>query len=275
MAVALTSVDEYGVVGHPVAHSLSPVIHACFGVTCDRALRYRQHDARPEDFPDLVHELAAAGVRGLNVTLPHKPAALMLADHSSERATLAGAANWLSFEGDGIRADNTDGAGLVRDLEESLGVRLAGARILVLGAGGAARGVLGELQARDPARLCIANRTKRRAHGLAELHPGVEAGGHDAFDGETFDLIVNATSAGASGSAQLLSPGLRAAGAVCYDMMYGAETEFQRFARDAGSARVVDGLGMLIEQAAESFGLWHGMRPDTAAVRARLMPRSD
>ena len=270
----MTAVDEYGVVGHPVAHSLSPVLHALFAAERGVALLYRQHDVPPADFAAAVRAFAAQGGRGLNVTLPHKGAALELADAARARARAAGAANWLRFEDGGIVADNTDGAGLVRDLHDALQLDLAGARILVLGAGGAASGVLGALLACRPARLCIANRTAARAQALARRFAQAEPGGLDAFAGASFDLVVGATAAGVAGAQAALPGRLRLAGAVCYDMMYGRETPFQRWARACGASRVHDGLGMLIEQAAESFALWHGARPDTAAVRARLRPRS-
>ena len=266
----MTAVDEYGVIGHPVAHSLSPALHALFAAEAHRALLYRQHDAPPERFAHAVRAFAARGGRGLNVTLPHKRAALELADAASPREQQAGAANWLRFGDDGILADNTDGAGLVRDLREALHVELAGARILLLGAGGAAAGVLGALLECRPARLCIANRTPARAEALARRFAPAEPGGLDAFDAETFDLIVSATSAGVSQEEAALPAGLRTGGAVCYDLMYGRPTPFLRWARAQGSARLHDGLGMLIEQAAESFALWHGARPDTAAARTRL-----
>ena len=264
--------DRYGVVGHPVAHSLSPVLHAQFAAAAGRDLEYRQLDAPPGEFAAAARRFAAAGGRGLNVTLPHKAAALALADEASARARRAGAANWLAFGPDGaVRADNTDGAGLLRDLE-ALGLGPAGRRVLVLGAGGAAAGVLGDLLDAGPARLLLANRTAARAQELAARFPGADACGLAELGGEPFDLIVHATAAGRAGGAPALPDGLLSTETACYDLDYGADTGFLRRARAAGCARVHDGLGMLVEQAAESFELWHGVRPDAAAARRMLRP---
>ena len=264
--------DRYGVVGHPVAHSLSPVLHARFAAAAGLDLEYRQLDAAPEEFAAAARRFAEAGGRGLNVTLPHKAAALELAADASARARRAGAANWLAFGADGaVRADNTDGSGLLRDLEV-LGLGPAGKRVLLLGAGGAARGVLGDLLDAGPARLLLANRTASRARELAARFPGADACGLDELGGESFDLIVHATAAGRDGDALDLPDGLPAAAAACYDLDYGDGSEFLRWAAAAGCARAHDGLGMLVEQAAESFELWHGVRPDAAAARRALRP---
>ena len=264
--------DRYGVVGHPVAHSLSPVLHAHFAAAAGIDLEYRQLDAPPAEFAAAVRRFAAAGGRGLNVTLPHKAAALALAGAASARARRAGAANWLAFDADGAaRADNTDGAGLLRDLR-ALGLDPAGKRVLVLGAGGAARGILGELLDAGPARLLLANRTLARARELAARFPGIDACGLEELGGEAFDLLVNATAAGRAGAALELPRNLLGADAACYDLGYGGEAGFLRWARAAGCARAHDGLGMLVEQAAESFELWHGVRPDADAARLLLRP---
>ena len=263
--------DRYGVVGHPVAHSLSPVLHAHFAAAAGVDLEYRQLDAPPGEFAAAVRRFAAAGGRGLNVTLPHKAAALALADAASARARRAGAANWLAFADGAVRADNTDGAGLLRDLAAS-GLAPAGKRVLLLGAGGAAAGVLGDLLDAGPARLLLANRTASRARDLAARFPGAEACGLEELGGEAFDLIIHATAAGREGAAPALPAGLRAAGAACCDLDYGADSGFLRWARARGCAAARDGLGMLAEQAAESFELWHGVRPDAAAAKRMLRP---
>ena len=264
--------DRYGVVGHPVAHSLSPVLHAHFAAAAGIDLEYRQLDAPPAEFAAAVRRFAEAGGRGLNVTLPHKAAALELAGAASTRARRAGAANWLAFGADGaVRADNTDGAGLLRDLK-ALGLDPAGQHVLVLGAGGAARGILGELLDAGPARLLLANRTIARARELAARFPGVDACGLEELGAEAFDLLVNATAAGRTGAALELPDSLLDADAACYDLGYGGDAGFLRWAQAAGCARAHDGLGMLVEQAAESFALWHGVRPDAAAARRMLRP---
>ena len=265
---------RYAVIGHPVAHSLSPVIHAAFAAHAGIELLYTQIEAEPEEFDDAARQFFSAGGHGLNVTLPHKGAALDLADQVMPRAQEAGAVNWLTQIEDALLGDNTDGSGLVRDLTENLGVELAEKRILLLGAGGAARGILGPLLKCGPAALVVANRTVERARDLVASYPeqaALSACGLDAWDDAGFDVIVNAT-ASAWSESELTLPKTLVAGAqsVCYDLMYGAETAFLKWARATESARVFDGFGMLLEQAAESFILWHGIAPDVAAVRAEM-----
>ncbi|MBS0403615.1 MAG: shikimate dehydrogenase [Proteobacteria bacterium] len=272
--------DRYAVIGHPIAHSKSPFIHGLFAQATGQDMTYEAIDggAAPGGFERAVQAFRAAGGRGLNVTLPFKLAALQLADEASADARLAGAANTLVFEGAQAWAHNTDGLGLVRDIEHNLGTPLAGRRVLLLGAGGATRGVLLPIARAGAARIFIANRTADKAHALArELAPhggGVPlaGGGLDALAGAgAFDVVVNATSASLSGQAPAVPPSAFAPGALAYDMVYGQGlTPFLAAARAARCARVADGLGMLVEQAAESFALWRGVRPDTRAVLARL-----
>lgn len=264
--------ERYCVFGHPVGHSKSPWIHAAFAEQTGEAMRYEAIEAPLDDFPGAWRAFVAAGGRGANVTVPFKEEAYRLADTLSPRAKRAGAVNTLVVADNGdTHGDTTDGAGLVRDLQAHA-APLEGARILVLGAGGAARGVLEPLLAATPATLMIANRTADKAERLAaDFHDLGETtgGGFDAVVG-TFDLVINGTSASLAGELPPLPDDLFADGALAYDMMYGAEpTVFLRWAAARG-ARTVDGLGMLIEQAAESFALWRGRRPATAAVRERL-----
>lgn len=270
--------DRYAVIGHPIAHSKSPLIHGLFAQATGQDMTYEAIDggAAPDGFARAVQAFRAAGGRGLNVTLPFKLAALQLADEASVDARLAGAANTLVFEGAHARAHNTDGLGLVRDIEHNLGTPLRGRRVLLLGAGGATRGVVLPIARAGAARILVANRTADKARALAhELAPhlgGVALAGCglDALAG-AFDVVVNATSASLSGQAPAVPASAFAPGALAYDMVYGKGlTPFLALAQSAGCARVADGLGMLVEQAAESFALWRGVRPDTRAVLARL-----
>lgn len=272
--------DRYAVIGNPVAHSKSPAIHAAFARQCGQDLTYEAILAPLDGFRAAVETFRQAGGRGMNVTVPFKLEALELADRPTERARLAGAANTLRFdtrdEG-GIFADNTDGIGLVRDIRDRLGFPLSGRRILILGAGGAARGVVLPLLEEGPALLAIANRSVDKAEALkTQFAPHdtlgtLAVGGFDAFAGGGFDLVINATSASLGAETLRLPAGLFAAGALAYDMVYGkGETPFLRDARAQGAARGADGLGMLVAQAAESFFLWRGVRPDTGPVLALL-----
>ena len=260
--------DRYAVIGHPVAHSRSPWIHARFARATGQDLEYGTIDARPERFGEAVQDFRRCGGKGLNVTLPHKEAAYRLCGERSARAEAAGAVNTLVL-GETLRGDNTDGPGLVRDIEANAGYRLGGRSLLLLGAGGAARGVIGSLREAGVARLTIANRTVEKACALARRFPGVSACGYPELAELRFDVVVNATSAGLEGEALPLPDGLFGSGVLAYDMVYGRATPFLAAARAAGaSAR--DGLGMLVEQAAESFLLWRGVRPDTRPVLAEL-----
>jgi shikimate dehydrogenase len=266
--------DEYGVVGHPVAHSWSPFIHGLFARETGQALVYRLHDVPPERFEEFVLRFAAGGGRGLNVTLPHKVAAAALAGELTARARRAGAVNTLVLDRERILGDNTDGAGLVRDLRVNLGLAIARRRILLAGAGGAARGVIAPLLELGPVELVIAGRIAERAQALAAdfaaLGPVRGCAFGDLLLG-SFDLIINATSASLSGELPAIPDDAVGAATTCYDMAYGkAESPFVRWARERGCERAVQGWGMLVEQAAESFLLWRGVRPDTGPVLAQL-----
>jgi len=263
--------DRYCVFGNPIAHSKSPRIHALFARQTGQDLGYEAILAPLDGFADAMRKFAAAGGRGANVTVPFKEQAFRLATVLTARAEAAGAVNTLSFSGSSIRGDNTDGAGLVRDIAANLGCPIEGRRILLLGAGGAARGVILPLLEQMPSGIFVANRTAAKAVDLADAF-GIEGGGFDALAGRPFDLVVNATSAGLSDAALPLPDGIFAPGCLAYDMLYGRETPFMAQARAAGcpGLKVADGLGMLVEQAAEAFLVWRGIRPDTAPVLAEL-----
>lgn len=266
--------DRYCVFGNPIGHSKSPAIHAAFARQTGEDIRYEALLAPLDGFAASVRAFVAAGGRGANVTVPFKEEAFRLCTAHSARARLAGAVNTLSF-GDGeIRGDNTDGAGLVRDLSGNLKVALAGRRLLLLGAGGAARGALGPLLEQRPAVLVVANRTAARAAELAEHFAGfgaVSGSGFAELSGSSFDVVINATAASLSGEVPPLPEGIFAADALAYDMMYGkGDTAFLADARCRGVPRLADGLGMLVEQAAEAFHVWRGVRPQTAPVLAAL-----
>jgi shikimate dehydrogenase len=271
--------DHYGVVGHPVAHSWSPFIHGMFAKETRQNLTYRLYDVAPPEFRERIVGFFAGGGLGLNVTLPHKTAAAEIADELTPRATRAGAVNTLAARADGrLLGDNTDGAGLVRDLCDNLGVVITHRRILMIGAGGAARGVLAPLLALEPSELVIANRTTERAQTLVEDFKdlGTLTGtGFAQVAPTAFDLVINATSASLSGDVPNIPAGVVAPETVCYDMAYGkSDTAFIRWARSVGCTRAIQGWGMLVEQAAESFRVWRGMRPPTGPVLAALKERA-
>ncbi|WP_430447485.1 MAG: shikimate dehydrogenase [Pseudomonas piscis] len=266
--------DQYVVFGNPIGHSKSPLIHRLFAEQTGQQLEYATLLAPLDDFAGTARRFFAHG-RGANVTVPFKEEAYRLCDSLTRRAQRAGAVNTLCKQADGsLLGDNTDGAGLVRDLTVNSGVGLKGKRILLLGAGGAVRGALEPLLAEQPASVVIANRTVEKAEQLAaafaDLGP-VSASGYDWLE-ESVDLIINATSASLSGELPAISGSLVEPGrTVCYDMMYGKEpTTFCRWASAQGAAQVLDGLGMLAEQAAEAFFLWRGVRPDSAPVLGEL-----
>lgn len=260
----------YAVMGNPVDHSLSPQIHNMFAQQFGIELDYRRIHVDVGGFDQAVDNFRAARGQGVNVTVPFKLDAWELADTRSERADMAGAANTLWFEDDRIHADNTDGVGLVRDITANLRCDIVGSDILVLGAGGAVRGVLGPLLDERPASLTVGNRSVDKAEALAQLFAGrarIETCGFEALKGRSFDLVINGTSASLKGELPPLPQGLFNDGALAYDMMYGREgTPFLHWATEHGAARCADGLGMLVEQAAESFYIWHGKRPDTTPV---------
>lgn len=266
-----TGLIRLAVFGMPVAHSLSPAIHAQFARQCGLEVDYRAIESSARDFPRKVLELAAAGGRGCNVTVPLKHDAFELAHHASAAADRAQAANTLVFESPGDwYADNTDGRGLIADLVRRLSVELAGNRILILGAGGATAGILGDLQEQSPAAIVIANRTPERALALASRfkEPGpVDVCTLDQLDQlAPFGLIINATSLGHAGLFPALPSALFGPGSLCYDLNYGKVAEPLRKQCEARSIEYRDGLGMLVEQAAISFELWTGKRPDTNPV---------
>jgi len=266
--------DQYVVFGNPIGHSKSPLIHRLFAEQTGEALEYTTSLAPLDDFTAFAKTFFQSG-RGANVTVPFKEQAFRMADTLTERAQRAGAVNTLIKQPDGsLRGDNTDGAGLVRDLTVNHGVALKGKRILVLGAGGAVRGALEPLLAEQPEVIVIANRTVEKAEHLAkefsDLGP-VFPSGFDWLE-EPVDLIINATSASLAGELPPISPSLIQPGETfCYDMMYGNEpTAFCRWATEHGAGQSVDGLGMLVEQAAEAFFQWRGVRPESAPVLAEL-----
>jgi len=265
--------DRYAVIGNPVAHSKSPLIHASFARQTGQDISYERMLAPLDGFAATVHAFIAAGGRGANVTVPFKHEAARIATRLSERARLAAAANTLAFDGREIYGDNTDGIGLVRDIRANLGHPLSGRRILLLGAGGAACGVAQPLLAERPELVVIANRNAQKAQRLAADYagqmPAPRGCGFGDLRDQGFDIVINATSAGMTDSTLDIPAGIFAAGSLAYEMVYGRETPFMRQARDAGAA-VADGLGMLVEQAAEAFLLWRGVRPDTGRLRAEL-----
>ena len=268
--------DHYAVFGNPIGHSKSPIIQTAFARQTGQDMSYKSILAPLDGFDDAVDAFIASGGRGANVTVPFKQEAFQLVTRLTPRAELAGAANTLIFEGDQIIGDNTDGVGLLRDITINLGYPVAGKRVLLLGAGGASRGVVGPLLDAGITALTIANRTVSRAKLVAEhfAHLGPVTGcGYDELAGQSFDIVINATSASLSGSMPALPVGIFAPGSLAYKMMYGmGDTPFRIFAREQGAAVISEGLGMLVEQAAESFFVWRGVRPEVRPVMELLQP---
>ena len=269
--------DRYAVIGNPVAHSKSPQIHEAFARATGQALTYERLEAPLDGFVPTVEAFARGGGRGLNVTAPFKLEAFALANAHSKRAELSGAANTLKRESGGWSGDNTDGPGIVRDLTHNLGVALAARDVLVLGAGGAARGIMSSVLAEHPRSLTVCNRTFAKAESIARLFAAygpIAAAPSDALAGRSFDVVINATSAGlVATSTPVWPPASAVTGAFAYDMIYADRpTLFRQWADANGAKQTADGLGMLIEQAAESFFLWRGVRPDTAPVFSLLRP---
>lgn len=262
--------DRYAVIGNPIAHSKSPFIHTVFAEQTGQDLNYTALLSPLDGFANTVRDFIALGGKGMNVTVPFKFEAFALATQRTARAQAARAVNTLVFLPDGdILGDNTDGAGLVRDIEQNLSFPLRGRRVLLLGAGGAAYGVVLPLLAAG-ATICVANRTAAKAVELAATFNGVRGCGYtDLANEAAFDCVINATSSGLSDELPPIPATVFTSGTLAYDMMYGRETPFMAFARTQG-AQVADGLGMLAEQAAEAFFVWRGVRPDTVAVRAAL-----
>jgi len=264
-------VRRYAVIGYPVSHSRSPFIHQAFAAQFGHRLRYERLHAAPGSFRDVLSAFRAGGGAGANVTQPFKVEAFETCDRKSARARAAGAVNTLMLDGDTIEGDNTDGVGLVNDIEGRLGLKLAGLAVLVLGAGGACRGVLAPLREAGCTRLVVANRSLSRAADLqAEVCGFEELAARFRRDGP-WDLVVNATSAGLAAHDLPIDARVLAAAQLAYDMVYAAQpTPFLRLALAAGCRRASDGLGMLVGQAAESYRIWHGVRPSIAPVYADL-----
>ena len=272
----MTEVDRYAVFGNPIKQSKSPVIHSAFAAQCGHHIQYRAVRVELGQFAAAAKRFFGAGGCGLNVTVPFKQEAFEYADSLSRRAERAGAVNTLTRQDDGsIHGDNTDGVGLVRDMVANHGWSVQGARVLIIGAGGAVRGVLEPLMLERPREVVIANRTAARAEGLAEefndLPCDIEGGGYSLWENRQFDLIINASSAGLQGDMPELPASLLTERSCCYDLVYGAEpTVFMRWAAQQAAWAVADGLGMLVEQAAESFYRWRRVRPETGPVIQQL-----
>lgn len=263
--------DQYAVMGNPIAHSKSPLIHSLFAEQTGQKLEYRAILVTIGEFTEAVQAFREEGGKGLNVTVPFKRDAWRLVDERSECAEIAGAVNTIVLREDGsLFGDNTDGVGMVLDITQNQGVAIEGKKVLILGAGGAVRGVLGPLLQERPAEVVIANRTPERAQELAdafEEQGRVDGCGFDDLDGSRYDIVINGTSASLKGEVPPLPEGILTKDAFCYDMMYGGEpTAFMLWADDEGCEMVSDGLGMLVEQAAESFKIWRGVRPETTPV---------
>lgn len=272
--MTVTMTDRYAVIGNPIAHSKSPLIHAEFARQTGQDLSYAALLAPLDGFEAAARSFSLEGGRGMNVTVPFKQDAWRFATRRTQRAELAQAVNTLKFDGESVLGDNTDGAGLVRDILVNLGFAIRGRRVLLMGAGGAARGVILPLLGESPSLLAIANRTPARAHELAQQfaeHGDISSGDYASLTGCHFDLVINATSSSLSNKLPPLPGSVFSKGCLAYDMMYGKGlTPFLQFALDHGAGQVADGLGMLVEQAAESFFLWRGVRPETLPVMALL-----
>ncbi len=274
-----SSIDNYCVMGNPIAHSKSPQIHTAFAKQTQQKLFYQAIQVDEGKFAEAINQFQERGGKGLNITLPFKGDAWEVAAHRSQRAERALAVNTISFNDDGkIIADNTDGIGLLRDLTVNYRLSIKNKRVLILGAGGAVRGILDPLFDEEPEQIVIANRTVVRAEDIADIFSNrgdITACGFDELAGQRFDLVINGTSASLQGDVPPLPENLLNKDACCYDMMYLAfDTPFITWAKTHGAAKAIDGLGMLVEQAAESFLIWRGVRPDTAPVIKRLQKKS-
>lgn len=267
--------DLYAVIGNPVSHSKSPLIHSAFAQQTQQSMQYTALLAPIGGFKMTVENFRQQGGKGLNVTVPFKLEAFQLSTRLTERATIAQAVNTLKFDDDEILGDNTDGAGLVCDIELNLSIPIAAKRILLLGAGGAARGVILPLLQKHPALLAVANRTISKAKTLQEqfmMYGNIAAGDFSQFSKEKFDIIINATSASLHNELPGIGPGAFKHAELAYDMMYNldAHTPFLEFAQQHGTRQLADGIGMLVEQAAESFFVWRHVKPQTKPVIAML-----
>ena len=271
----MTAIDRYGVMGYPVSHSRSPVIHRLFALQTGQAIQYDLLPVAPSELEKAVRQFQRAGGKGLNITVPHKSEVAKVCDHLSERASTAGAINTLTFRDGKVYGDNTDGIGLLRDLVVNLDLNLENANILILGAGGATRGIVGPLLEMEPASLCIANRTLGRAQEIvsefSQLGPVTACRFSAVPIDRAFDLIINATSAGVKGQTPPYPTSAIRDSTFCYDLSYGlSPTPFSVWAREHNAANSVMGWGMLVEQAAESFNIWRGVLPDTAPVLKQI-----
>jgi len=272
---ATVTIDRYGVMGYPVSHSRSPVIHRLFALQTGQDMQYELLQVSPDKLETAIRQFQRTGGKGLNITVPHKNAVTRMVDQMSERASTAGAVNTIAFRGSEMYGDNTDGIGLLRDLGVNLGINLENANILILGAGGATRGIVGPLLEMQPASLRIANRTIEKAQMLVKQYAAQGPVSACRFDvvpvSDPYDLIINATSAGVRGEMPPYPEAAISANTFCYDLSYGlSATPFSVWAAQHGAARSVMGWGMLVEQAAESFKLWRGVRPDTAPVLKQM-----
>lgn len=267
--------DKYAVIGNPISHSKSPLIHSEFAKQTEQDLEYTAIEVPQDGLESSLKQLRdILKFKGINITVPFKEQAWQMVQSQSKRAKRAGAINTLVFNEDGsLFGDNTDGIGLCRDLTDNHGIELRGKRILLLGAGGAARGVIEPLLSYLPVELFVANRTASKAHALADLFSdlgNIRGGGFDDIK-PTFDVVINATAASLKGEVPPLPDDLLADDAACYDMMYSdSDTAFISWAKQHGAAKTIDGLGMLVEQAAEAFRIWRGIKPDTRAVMTLL-----
>ncbi len=269
------TLERYGVMGYPVSHSLSPVIHKLFALQTGQNIQYELLQVAPEKLEQAVRQFQRTGGKGLNITVPHKLSVSRLCDQLSERASTAGAVNTLAFQDNEIFGDNTDGIGLLRDLAINLGINLEGANILILGAGGATRGITGPLLEMLPQSLVIANRSLGKAQELVDQFEASGPISACRFNGvpatRDYDLVINATSAGVLGDTPPYPKAAITENTVCYDLSYGLKpTPFSIWAREQGAAQSIMGWGMLVEQAAESFNIWRGVRPDTAPVLKQM-----
>jgi shikimate dehydrogenase len=267
--------DRYGVIGHPISHSKSPVIHRLFAAQTGEDISYEAFDVAPADLESRLRGFATEGIRGLNVTVPHKEAVARLVDQLTDRAHLAGAVNTITLAADGrLDGDNTDGVGLLTDLRHNLDVDLRGSRVVILGAGGATRGIVPALLGAGPRDLRIANRTVDRARQLAQQFSRlgrILVSGYQELADQRFDLVINATSAGLRGELPPFPASLLSTECVCYDLSYAmTDTPFVAWAKYHGVKRAYQGWGMLVEQAAEAFLIWRGVRPETKPVREKL-----
>jgi shikimate dehydrogenase len=266
--------DHYAVIGNPIKHSKSPLIHSEFANQTGQDLDYITKEIPLDGLVEGLKQLQQAGFKGINVTVPFKEQVWQAIENKSEHATRAGAVNTVVFNDDGtLYGDNTDGIGLCRDLVDNNGIELKGKRLLLLGAGGAARGVIEPLLSYQPAELIIANRTASKAQDLATLYADfglISGGGYDDLNG-SFDVIINATAASLQGEVPPLADDILNDNASCYDMMYSNEdTAFIAWAKQHGAAKTVDGLGMLAEQAAEAFRIWRGVKPKTQSIIGKI-----